>query len=84
MQWKDTCKRAGKSRSIYAGLKHSFCCQRINEKCLSMSDLQAETDHARLHRLLRHAKTELARKRELMERKVIQLEKQRDKFKVES
>jgi hypothetical protein len=26
--------------SMYAGLKHSSCCQYINEKGLSMSDLQ--------------------------------------------
>ena len=36
-----------------------------------MYDLQSITDHARLDRVKRYAKTELARKRELMERKVI-------------
>jgi hypothetical protein len=58
---------------MYAGLKHSSCCQYINEKGLSMSDLQTITDHARLDSVKRYAKTELDRKRELMERKVIPL-----------
>jgi hypothetical protein len=69
---------------MYAGLKHSSCCQYINEKGLSMSDLQAITDHARLDSVKRYAKTEHARKRELMERKVIRLEERRGRFGVES
>ena len=62
---------------MYTGLKHSSCCQYINEKGLSMSDFQAITDHARLDSVKRYAKTEIARKRELMERKVIRLEERR-------
>ena len=42
------------------------------------------TDHARLDSVKRYAKTELARKRELMERKVIRLEERRGRFGVES
>ena len=42
-----------------------------------MSDLQTITDHARLDSVKRYAKTELARKRELMECKVIRLEERR-------
>ena len=75
--WKDACKKAGEHISMYAGLKHSSCCQYINEKGLSMSDLQTITDHARLDSVKRYAKTELARKRELMNRKVIPLEERR-------
>ena len=71
--WKDACKRAGERILMYAGLKHSSCCQYINEKGLSMSELQTITDHARLESVKRYAKTEIARKRELMERKVIPL-----------
>ena len=82
--WKDACKRVGESISMYAGLKHSSCCQYINEKGLSMSDLQTITDHARLDSVKRYAKTELARKRELMERKVIRLQERRGRFGVES
>jgi hypothetical protein len=82
--WKDACKRAGESITMYAGLKHSSCCQYINEKGLSMSDLQTITDHARLDSVKRYAKTELARKRELMERKVIRLQERRGNLGVES
>ena len=71
--WKNACKRVGENISLYAGLKHSSCCQYINEKGLSMSDLQTITDHARLDSVKRYAKTELARKRQLMEHKVIPL-----------
>lgn len=82
--WKDACKRVGESITMYAGLKHSSCCQYINEKGLSMSDLQTITDHARLDSVKRYAKTELARKRELMERKVIRLQERRGNLGVES
>ena len=82
--WKDACKWGGQSISLYAGLKHSSCCKYINEKGLSMSDIQAITDHAQLDSVKRYAKTELARKRELMERKVIRLEERRGRFGVES
>jgi integrase len=83
-RWKDGCKRVEENISLYAGLKHSSCCQYINEKGLSMSDLQAIMDHARLDSMKRCAKTELARKRELMERRVIWLEERRGRFGVES
>lgn len=69
--WKDACKGAGESISMYAGLKHSSCSQYINQKGLSISDLQTITDHARIESVKRYAKTEVARKRELLERKII-------------
>ena len=75
--WKDACKRAGESISMYAGLKHSSGCQYINKKGLCMLDLQTIIDYARLDSVKRHAKTELARKRELIERKVIRFEEGR-------
>lgn len=81
---KDACKRVGENISLYAGLKHSSCCQDINERGLSLSDLQAITDHARLDSVKRYAKTELARKRELMEGEVTQLVEQRGRSGVES
>ena len=71
--WKDACKRAGESISMYAGLKHSSCSQYINQKGLSISDLQTITDHARLESVKRYAKTEVARKRQLLESKIVPL-----------
>jgi integrase len=65
--WKEACRQAGEDIPLYAGLKHSSCSQFINEKGLSMSDVQIITDHARLDSVKKYAKTEIARKRELME-----------------
>jgi hypothetical protein len=39
----------------------------INEQGMALSDLQIITDHARLDSVYKYAKTEVARKRELME-----------------
>lgn len=65
--WKAACQKVGESIDLYSGLKHSSCSQFINEKGLSLSDLQTITDHARIESVKRYAKTEVARKRELME-----------------
>lgn len=73
--WNDACENVGETISMYAGLKHSSCSQYINEKGLSISDLQTITDHARLESVRKYAKVEVARKRELLEQKVIKLPK---------
>ncbi|MBT4200554.1 hypothetical protein, partial [Desulfobacula sp.] len=65
--WKDACKKAGENIDMYSGLKHSSCSQFINEQGMALSDLQTITDHARLDSVNKYAKTEVARKRELME-----------------
>jgi integrase len=69
--WNDACKKAGEDIPLYAGTKHSSCSQYYNEKGLSMSDIQVITDHARLESVKRYTKTEVVRKRELMETKVL-------------
>lgn len=66
--WRHACAACGEDIDLYSGLKHSSCTQYINEKGLSMSDLQQITDHARLESVRRYAKMEIARKRELMGR----------------
>lgn len=72
--WHKACRQVGESIDLYSGLKHSSCSQYINEKGLSISDLQQITDHARLESVRKYAKMEVARKRELMERgKVVKL-----------
>ncbi len=68
--WNDACKKAGEKISMYAGLKHSSCSQYVNEKGLSLSEVQSITDHARLDSVKKYAKVEVAKKRELMERKI--------------
>ncbi len=63
--WKAACVATGENISLYAGLKHSSCCQYINEKGLSLTELQVLTDHARLESVRHYAQTETTRKREL-------------------
>lgn len=69
--WNDACKDVGESILMYASLKHSSCSQYINEKGLSISDLQSITDHARIESVRKFAKVEVARKRALTEKKII-------------
>lgn len=65
--WKDAREKVGETIDLYSGLKHSSCSQFINEQGMALSDLQTITDHARLDSVEKYAKTEVARKRELME-----------------
>ena len=65
--WRYACEAVGESIDLYSGLKHSTMSQYINEKGLSLSDVQDISDHARIESVRRYAKTEIARKRALME-----------------
>lgn len=66
--WKSACRDVGETIDLYSGLKHSSCSQYINEKGLSLSELQIITDHKRLDSVRKYAKVEVSRKRALMER----------------
>ena len=66
--WRKSCRSVAESIDLYSGLKHSSCSQYINEKGLSLSELQIITDHKRLDSVRKYAKVEVARKRALMER----------------
>jgi integrase len=72
--WKTACKAVGEQIRMYAGLKHSSCSQYVNEKGLSIDQLQMLTDHARRESVLRYADVQLEAKRRLMETKVIALQ----------
>jgi site-specific recombinase XerD len=67
--WKRACEKAGDSIDMYSGLKHSSCCQYLNDKGLSFSELQILTDHANLESVKRYGKVEIDRKRQLLETK---------------
>lgn len=71
--WKAACTASGESISLYAGLKHSTACQLHNDKGLSLSDLQVAGDWARLDSVKRYAVTEEARRKELLEGKVVRI-----------
>ena len=72
--WKKACIDAGEEISMYDGLKHSSCSQFVNEKNMSISDLQTITEHARLDSVRRYAKVEVSRKKELLQKKVVSIE----------
>jgi hypothetical protein len=59
--------------TIYTGLKHSSCSQYVNEKGLSIDELQMLTDHARRDSVMQYASVQLEAKRRILERKVIPL-----------
>jgi len=75
--WNKAAKECGETIKMYPGLKHSSCCQYINEKGLSVAELQEITDHAKLDSVKRYAKTELTRKAELMKGKVFKFNKKK-------
>lgn len=66
--WRAACLVAGETIDLYSGLKHSSCSQAVNEYGLSVHDVKALTDHARLESVGRYAKVEVGRKLELMRR----------------
>lgn len=72
--WNKACSELGEHIRCYAGTKHSSCSQFINEKGGTESELQMITDHARLESVRNYARTEVARRKELMERKVVSLQ----------
>jgi len=83
--WKEACEKCGEDIGMYDGLKKSSASQFINEKGGTRAELQEVGDWARYDSTEAYAKTEVARKRQLMEKKVIELsrnvpEKNKDLF----
>lgn len=64
--WKDGCEKVGENVTMYVGLKHSSCSQYVNEKGLSVDDVQTLTGHKKREMVLRYTKVSLERKRQLM------------------
>ena len=77
--WNKAAASVGETIRMYAGLKHSTCSQYINEKGLSVDELQMLTDHARRDSVLKYADVQLEAKRRIMEKKVISLGEVRGK-----
>lgn len=71
--WLEACRAVGESINLYAGLKHSSCSQLINEYGYSMSDVQQAVDHRNISSTRQYAKVEVSRRREILERRVIQI-----------
>jgi hypothetical protein len=71
--WHKACGVVGEAIEMYAGLKHSSCSQYVNEKGLSIDELQMLTDHARRDSVMQYASVQLEAKRRILEREVIPL-----------
>lgn len=65
--WNKACEEVGIKIKMYDGLKHSGCCQYINERGLSESQLMLITGHVKLETVRKYAKTETSTVRALME-----------------
>jgi len=65
--WRKACQLSGEDIDLYSGLKHSSMSQFVNEKRLSMSELQIISGHKKIESVYKYASVELDRQRELME-----------------
>ncbi len=66
--WKKACEKVDEQIPLYAGTKHSSCTIAVNEKGLSIDELQMLTDHARRDSVLKYTDVQIRKKRELMEK----------------
>jgi len=71
--WKKACSQVGENIKLYAGVKHSTVCQYLNNKGYSFEEVKVITDHSSIESVKRYGKIEMARKRELMEGKVVEM-----------
>lgn len=65
--WTAACAKSGIKITMYAGLKHSSCSQLVNEKGLTISEVQMLTEHQRESTVRKYAAVEIERRRNLME-----------------
>jgi hypothetical protein len=64
--WNKACGKVGESIRMYAGLKHSSCCQFVNEYGGSIDQLQILTDHARRDSVLKYTEVKVEAKRKIV------------------
>ena len=73
--WRFACERVGEVPvRMYIGLKHSSCCQFLNEKGGTLAEL-AELTGQTVGTLAHYTQTEPMRRKELMERKIQKISK---------
>lgn len=75
--WGPAAKKAGVKISLYPGTKHSSCDIFLNERGGTIDELQIVTDHARRESVLSYGEIKRRRRKELMERKVVEIKKAR-------
>jgi integrase len=71
--WKEALSATGETIGLYAGLKHSTVCQYLNDKGYSYEEVKVITDHASIESVKKYGKIEIARKRVLLEGKVLDI-----------
>ncbi len=76
--WNAAAKKAGVEIELYQGTKHTSCNIFLNEKGGTIDELQTVTDHARRESVLHYGEIKKHRRKELMERKVIDIDKSRE------
>lgn len=64
--WNKACGQVGETIRMYAGLKHSSCCQFVNEYGGSIDQLQMLTDHARRDSVLKYTEVKVEAKRKIV------------------
>ncbi len=69
--WKEACAKVGENIDVYRGTKTSRASQLLNEVGLSESEVQLVGDWARIESVKPYAKACVAKKRELINRKVV-------------
>jgi hypothetical protein len=79
--WKAACKKCGENIRLYDGTKKSTASQLINEAGLTREELREAGDWARLESTEAYARTEIARRKALLEKKVVKLVQKRSKEK---
>jgi hypothetical protein len=71
--WEEACEKCGEDIDVYRGTKTTRASQMYNELGFSRSELQEAGDWASYSSTESYAKANIAKKRELLERKVIPL-----------
>jgi len=66
LDWNSACAKLGESIRMYAGLKHSSCCQFVNEYGGSVDQLQMLTDHARRDSVMKYTEVKVEAKRKIV------------------
>lgn len=77
--WKDACKKCGEDIKLYDGTKKSSASQFVNELGGSLAELKVAGDWADIRSVEANAQVELARKRELLERKAFDINERKRK-----
>jgi integrase len=70
--WSEACKKAGEDIDVYRGTKTSRASQMVNEEGMNIHDLQIAGDWASLESVKAYARANIAKKRSLLDRKVIE------------